>query len=250
MTRVRSLAGAAKCVDDVGVAIVYGKADLVLPSLWDAVGGPDADWAVRDEHAKATAFSPEFRKLWRWKDELPERKLACAGRHVGRGAASLIAPRLAGALYAQRDESERTPLQLEVAQVVREHGPLAAPEIRRLLATAETKAVNKAIEVLQRELVLTNAGVTDQDQGWPAIVQDLFERRWRPQLRRLPAREAACRTLAETVLASAGELSAADLAAVFRWRRRDAAEVLESLDAASYDDDGIRIWARSARGGR
>jgi hypothetical protein len=257
---VRSLAAAAKWVDGVGLGAVYGKVDLVLPSLWEAVGGPDADWAVRDESGKATGFSPEFSKLWRWKDELPERKLVVAGRHLGRGAAALVAPRLAAPLYALTEragkpedfrDAELTALQREVAEVVLEHGPIAAPEVRRLLATGVTKQVNKAIEVLQRELVLTNAGVTDQEAGWPAIVQDVFARRWRAQLRRLPKSDDARRTLAATVLEHAGEVSAADVGAVFRWRVKATAAVLDELDADVRVEDGIKLFsARSARAGR
>src|SRR6266576_1800975 len=63
------------------------------------IAGPDADWATRDETGKALEFSPEFQRLWRWKDELPERRLACAGRHFS-SAALLIAPRLLPAAYA------------------------------------------------------------------------------------------------------------------------------------------------------
>jgi len=45
------------------------------------------------------------------------------------------------------------------------------------------------------------------------------------------------------VLEQAGELTAADLAGPFDWRRRDAAEVLESV-GVGQDADGFRIWGR------
>ena len=98
-TRIDSLKAAAVFVDQVGIAVAWGKADLVLPSLWREIGGPDGDWAIRDKNGKPTGFSPEFDRLWRWKDELPERRLACAGKHFG-SAALLIAPRLLAAAYA------------------------------------------------------------------------------------------------------------------------------------------------------
>src|SRR5438132_9413361 len=132
---------AAEFVDRVGIAVAWGKSDLVLPSLWGGIAGPDADWAVRDCTGKALWFSPEFGRLWRWKDELPERRLACAGRHFS-SAALLIAPRLLGAAYAltgrfgaledfRADELET--LEREVAEAVLENEPLTGPEIRRLL---------------------------------------------------------------------------------------------------------------------
>ena len=252
---IGSLEEAAAWVDEAGLAVVYSSADLVLPSLWEAVAGPDADWAIRDEHGKALDFTPEFSKLWRWKDELPERKLACAGRHFSRGVASLVAPRLVAALYAltgrpgRREDfrdAELDPLEQEIAEAILENGPCTGPEVRRLVG-AEKRPVDSAIGRLHRSLVLTNAGVLEQVHGWPAIRNDLFARRWRARLRRLPSADQARRSLAEALLRAGGELSAADVAAVLRWRKKEAESVLEQLAgegvAAELDEDGLRLWA-------
>jgi chromosome segregation and condensation protein ScpB len=247
---------AAAFVDQVGIAIVWGQADLVLPSLWSEVGGHDADWAIRDENGKPTGFSPQFERLWRWKDELPERRLACAGKHFG-SAALLIAPRLLAAAYAltgrrgvaddfRQDELE--PLAREVADTVLENEPLTGREIRRLLGTTDRKAVDRAIARLQRRLVLTNAGAAEQSQGWRAIRQDIFARRWRTSLRRLPSEDEARRELALAVVAStAPEVSAADVAAVLGWRRKQAEAVLAELTAVGRvterAENGLRLWS-------
>ena len=45
------------------------------------------------------------------------------------------------------------------------------------------------------------------------------------------------------MLAHAGELTAADLAAPFGWRRKEAAAVLDEI-AEGRDAEGFRIWAR------
>ncbi len=254
--RIRSLKEAAAFVDHVGIAVVWGQADLVLPSLWSHVGGPDADWAIRDENGKPTGFSPEFDRLWHWKDELPERRLACAGKHFG-SAALLVAPRLLAAAYALTGrggtaddfrEDELEPLQREVAEAVLENEPLTGREIRRLLGTSDRKAVDRAVSRLQRRLVLTNAGAAEQSQGWRAIRQDLFARRWRRSLRRLPAEEDARRELALAVVAAAtDEVSAADVAAALGWRRKQAEAVLASLTVAGRlterDEDGLPLWS-------
>src|SRR5256714_11671449 len=124
--RINSLEAAAAFVDRVGIAVAWGKADLVLPSLWRGIAGLDADWAIRDESGKPTGFSPEFDRLWRWKDELPERRLACAGKHFGT-AALLIAPRMLASGYALTGrsgaaddfrEEELESLEREVAEVL------------------------------------------------------------------------------------------------------------------------------------
>ena len=257
MARVRSVEDAAAFVDRVGIAVAWGKADLVVPSLWQEIAGTDADWAIRDETGKALEFSPEFERLWRWKDELPERRLACAGKHFG-SAALLIAPRLVGAAYALTGrsgepddfrEDELETLEREVAEAVLENVPLTGPEIRRLIGTNDRRAVSRAVTRLQRRLVLTNAGAAEQSQGWRAIRQDVFARRWRRLLRRLPAADEARRDLVLAVLSGTSEVSAADVAGALGWRRKQAEAVISELGAdgraAERKEDGVSLWVRS-----
>jgi hypothetical protein len=254
-TRIHSLDAAAAFVDGVGIAVPWGKADLVLPSLWNAIAGPDADWAIRDEGGKPTGFSPEFDRLWRWKDELPERRLACAGKHFG-SAALLIAPRLLASAYALTGRSgavddfrddELEAIEREVAEAVLENEPLTGPELRRLLGTTDRKTVDRAVARLQRRLVLTNAGASEQSQGWRAIRQDIFARRWRKALRRLPAPRDARRELALAVVSSTAEVSAADVAGALGWRRKQAESVLVELASAGRakerQEDSLRLWS-------
>ena len=237
---VRSLDAAAAFVERVGIATVFPSADLVLPSLWEAVAGTsEVDWSVRDDAGGFVSFSPEFDRVWRWKDELPERRLAYAGKHLGRFVALLSAEALKE-LYALRAQPELTPLQAEIVAAVREQGPCSGPELRLLLGTSERRKVAAAIDSLQRQLVLTNAGVVEQDQGWPAVRVDLLERRFRPG--RLPAPDVARSRLARRVLAAAGEASAADVAAALGWRVKQAAAVLEAQGAPAREENGISIW--------
>jgi Winged helix DNA-binding domain len=260
MAGASTLEQAAAFVDEVGIALVFGKADIVLPSLWDAVCGPGADWAVRDENGKAIAFTPDFDRLWHWKDDLPDRRLACAGRHLARDAAALISRKLVPALYALTGrvgtlddfrELELAPLEREVAEAVLAEGPLSGPELRRLLATDDKKGVDRAIKLLHREIVLTNAGVTEQEAGWPAVRSDVFARRWRGLLEWLPAEDEARRTLARTVLVAAGEVSDADVAAALGWPKRVVAATFEDLAdrrlAEAHDEDGFRLWVPRSR---
>ena len=177
---------------------------LVLPSLWRGIAGLDADWAIRDENGKPTGFTPEFDRLWRWKDEVARTPARLRRERTLAARRLLIAPRLLAAAYALtgrsgavddfRDDELET-LEREVAEVVLENEPLTGPEIRRLLGTTDRKAVDRAVARLQRRLVLTNAGAAEQSQGWRAIRQDLFTRRWRKSLRRLPTADEARREL-------------------------------------------------------
>jgi Winged helix DNA-binding domain len=229
--RISTIRGAAAWVDRTGIAALFPGSDLVLPSLWEAISGKlEVDWAVRDESGKYVSFTPEMEKCWRWKDELPERGLACVGKHLGRGSA-LVAPRLLPALHAVTEERRQalSDFQVEVADAVRAEGPCTGPELRALVA-ADKKQVDAAVIVLQRALVLTNSGLVEQQQGWGAIAVDLLERRFR--LGKVPGLADAERELARTVLAAAAEISAADLGGALGWRLKRSREVLEELAEA------------------
>jgi hypothetical protein len=223
----------------------------VLPSLWEAISGSrEVDWATVDDTGRHV-FTPEMAKCWAWKDELPERRLACVGKHLGRWSA-LVAPRVLPPLYAltRRSghaedfrEGEFTPLQLEVAEAALAEGPATGPELRALVG-ADKKQVDAAVVVLQRALVLTNAGVVEQKQGWNAIAVDVLPRRW--DVSKSPTEDEARRLLAAAVLASSRDVSAADLGGALGWRLKRARETLDQLvDLGAADRrelQGLALW--------
>lgn len=260
--RLTTIAQAAAFVRRSGLALVYPKADVVLPSLWEAVAGPaPLEWAIRDEDGKFVAFTPEMDRVWRWKDELPAKHLACVGKHLGRSA-SLVSPELLPCLYAMtgrrgrpddfREAEGLTTLELDVAEAVLAEGPCSGPRVRRLLGTNDKKGVDRAIERLERLFVLTNARLAERTgRSWPAIEVDVLARWWKDALRHLPARDEARLTLAERVLTGAKELSALDLAAVLGWSAKDAAATLDDLVdrrlATRRDEDGYALWSIASR---
>ena len=79
-----------------------------------------------------------------------------------------------------------------------------------------------------------------------AVVLDLLPRRYDEHLRKLPKRDDAWTELAATVLRSAREISAADLAAVIGTRRKKAATALDRLAdqgaARSRDTGDYVLW--------
>jgi Winged helix DNA-binding domain len=223
----------------------------VLPSLWEAVAGTtEMTWSSRDEEGRFLDFSPEFGRVWRWKDELPERRLVCVGKHV-RGRSALVSLRVLPALLAVRGEvDEPSPLERAVVDFLDDHGPCSTADLPGLIGY-ERKPVAAAVDRLQRRLVLTTAGAQERPQGWQAVVVDLLARRYADQLERLPEREAARVTLAELVLRSAGELSAADLAAVVGCTRKQAGAALDRLvadgSARRQEEEGFALYRRSRR---
>ena len=222
-------------------------------------GRLDVDWAIRDEEGRYVSFTPEMEKCWRWKDELPDRGLACVGKHLGRWSA-LVAPRLLPPLYALTGrrgspddfrDAEFSQLEQEVSEAVLEDGPVTGPELRALLG-ADKKGVDAAVIVLQRALVLTNSGLVEQRQGWGAIAVDVLARRF--TLPALPDESASRRQLAATVLASCGEVSAADLGGALGWRlkrsRETLAELVEAGAARQRLEGGLELWSAPSAGNR
>jgi Winged helix DNA-binding domain len=237
---IRSLEEAAAWIDRVGLAVLFPKADLVLPSLWEQVNGsPEQNWSIRDAEGAFVSWSEPMAFLWPAKDALPGEGRACVGKHLAR-VASCIAPRLVPTLVAAADPYEAAGVEAEVLAVVAD-GPATAPLLRKATGAAK-KDVDKAVASLHRRLLLTNSHLVDQDGPWGAIAHDLLARKWSVPPA-LPDRDMARRQLAQLVLDAAGELTAADLAAPFGWRRSEAAAVLETV-AEGRDGGGFRIWAR------
>ena len=238
---VRSLEEAAAWIDQAGLALVFPKADLVLPSLWEQVNGsPEQNWAIRDPDGGFVRWSEPMSFLWGAKDDLPAAGLACVGKHLARVAAC-IAPRLLPTLVASRADEPPEGLEAEIVAVIESGGPATGPELRAVTGAAK-KDVDKAVASLHRQLVLTTSHLVEQDGPWGAIAHDLLARKWALPAT-LPPRADARRELAGLVLTQAGELTAADLAAPFGWRRKEAAAVLDEI-AEGRDAEGFRIWAQ------
>ena len=246
---------AAAWLDEVGIALLFPNPDVVLPSLWEAVAGhSDVEWAVRDDGGAFPGFTPEMDNVGRWKDALPRQRLACVGLHVVR-TTGLVAPRLVPAVYALTGRAGKPddfrgedlePLERELTEAALDLGRPTTRRELRVLVGREKREVDRAVNMLQRKLVFTNAGRDDEESGWSATLHDVFARRWRAKLRRLPRREQALEALAGAVVRAAGDCSAADLAAALRIRRREATAVLEALEARGTaerrDEDGIPVW--------
>ena len=232
---MKTVRAAAKWLDKVGVAALLPGADLVLPSLWEAITGTrEVRWGVQRPDGKFE-FTPEMARCWEWKDELPDRSLALVGKHFGTWAA-LVAPRLVSHVWtvaAERRE-QLNDLQREIVAALAEHGACTVPQLRILVPGAD----KKHIPPLQRALVLTNSHLVEQAQGWPAIAVDLVETLWD-----VDEVADAEQELALTVLRSSGELSAADLGGALGWRVKRSREVLEQLDLSTRREADVTLYS-------
>lgn len=236
---VRTLDAAAAWVDEVGLAVLFPKADVVLPSLWEQVNGSAAEnWSIREPDGKFVRWTDEMAFLWGAKDDLPAHGLVCVGKHLAR-VATCAAPRLLPLLVAAAEPGELAPDEEAVVSAIFAEGPLTGPQLRDVTLLPK-KDVDRAVAQLHRKLLLTNSHLVEQAGPWGAIAHDLVARKWSLP-KRLPAPDVARLELAELVLRQAGELTAADLAGLFGWRRREAAELLARV-GSGRDAEGFRIW--------
>ncbi len=152
--------------------VLPGKAGLLPCLLWEAQG-----------HRGAFSGADQaFHNIWTWKDELPQKGLAWAGRLLGTQVL-LVHPRLLPALLGARG-----PLDV---QELYEEGALSQPAYRiwkalrsapGALSRAELKAgmaaqeFDKACRDLERLLVLTRSGSVARERGWDSNSYALVER--------------------------------------------------------------------------
>jgi winged helix DNA-binding protein len=199
-------------------------------------------------------------RVWGWKDDLPEQRLVCAGKHLG-GRASLVSLGTLPALYALTGRAgkpsdfrgdELSPIERDVAAALLENGPTSSAELPHL-AGHERKKTHAAAERLQKRLVVTAAGRQERERGWPAVILDILPRRYAEHLRKLPKPEDARTELAATVLRTAREISAADLAGVIGGSRKACAAALDRLadegSARARNVGDYVLWTAS-KGGR
>jgi hypothetical protein len=264
---IHSLADATSFVERSGVALAFASDDIVLPSLWEAAYGERELVVFRLDERGTRVLTDELKHVWSLKNQLGAERRACVGKHVRRRVA-LIALALLPAFYALTARAgtsddfraeELSPLERELADALLATEPQTAPDLRALTGVGDSKATKRALESLQQRLIVTQAGEAEQEHGWDAAVFDLVARRYRSHLRQLPAVEEARTDIATVVLTAAGELSAADLAAVIPGSRKEAEATLHRLAdegrAAPRVDEEITLWSRrgcesSADGGR
>jgi hypothetical protein len=235
---IRTLAAATAWIDEVGLALLFPKADVVLPSLWEQVNGSaEENWSIRDADGKFVSWSEPMGFLWPAKDELPAQGRACVGKHLARSVAC-IAPRVLPTLVAaNRDDAEPG----RVAEAIRDLGPLTGPQLREATGLPK-KEVDRAVASLHHRLVLTSSHLVEQDGPWGALAHDLLARKWTLPTR-LPARGQARRKLAQLVLEQAGELSAADLGGALGWRVKRSREVLDQLDLRTRREADVTLYS-------
>jgi len=236
--RVRSIARAGAFVEDVGFALLFPSERVLAPSLWEAVAGEDAE-------PFATGMEVNEQRVWSWKDDLPRRGVAWYGNFVA-GRSSFLSPSLLRWLYPASGgtddhlDLDLSPTAHEIATALAE-GPQPSARLRALVG--DRGRYQRAAVELQRQLLVTTAGVHEQASGWPSSVLDLTCRRF--DVGTGQDHLAAAELFIGVVL----EASAGDLARTFRWPIGTARGHLDALvPAARVARSDNRYLASSVAG--
>ncbi len=230
---------AARFIDDVGFALLFPKAGIELPTLWEAA----SDRPLMD--AVDQWGGPDIDRVWRWKDELPRRGLAWYGEFV-RGRKSFLSPSLLADLYPRAgrpddfDEAGLSSDARRIARILLRSGPQSTAALREALdiqGSREAERFSRAKAELGRALVITNHGTADEGTGWPSAVLELTACAFRiPRRRdRDTRRLRAARTFLDTMILARPH----DLGNAFHWGAKASRRVLEDLvDRAEALRDG------------
>ena len=235
---------AARFISDVGFCLLFPKAGIELPSLWEAA----SDRPLMD--AVDQWGGPDIDRVWVWKDQLPRRGLAWYGEFV-RGRKSFLSPELLADLYPREgkpgdfadqpfsDDARR------IARILLRSGPQSTAALREALSVEGSRGADrfaKAVGELGRALVVTGYGTAEEGTGWPAAVLELTARAFQIPRRRdhEACRVRVARRFVQTMIVA----SPKDLGNTFRWGAKTARGTLEELVArgeAERDGSGYRL---------
>ena len=200
---LRTLRRAATFIDDVHFALLFPKAGVELPTLFEAASDRRIEQLGQE-------WGPDTELVWGWKDELPRRGLAWYGRFV-RGFPSFLSPALLQYLYPRTGvpgDFEETPLGSDARRIARTillSGPTSTAALREALGAdgrIGQARFSKAILELGRGLVVTHFGTEEQGAGWPSAVLELTARAFpvRPAAHPDEARRVAAGRFLDTMI--------------------------------------------------
>ncbi|HEX6681916.1 MAG TPA: hypothetical protein VF062_03945 [Candidatus Limnocylindrales bacterium] len=216
--KVASPKAAERLIGKLGFVLAFPVDGVMLPSLYEAVAGPDA---IAWQHGMGEAES----LVWQYKDSLPAAGVAWSGKLLHRRA-SLLAPDLVTALYegdGDADDHRSFDLSEEAHRIADAlaGGPLPTSALRELVG--KRSRYDRAMLELHRHLLVTSAGVREQASGWPVVVVELTCRAFDVGGR--ADRAVATQRFLGTVLAA----GPAELAKAFGWSAAGARAALDSL---------------------
>lgn len=198
--RLRTMQAAARFIDQVGFCWLFAPAANApeLPSLFEAVKGRRGmrifDW---DEDSD---------RLWGWKNDLPAAHLAYYGKAL-MGKPSFVSLEMLPHVLAASGIDDvgqlykRGGISYEANKIYAALDSVGPQPTRALRSAAglDSKSGNvryhRALDELQRKLLIMPVGATNEGSNWPSQIFELVAR-WFPEQtelgRRFDVREARC----------------------------------------------------------
>jgi hypothetical protein len=229
--RVLTLAAAVKYVNTCGFCMLFSTKKIALPSLYHAATG-------RKHHDDWT-WDKYSLKVWRWKDELPRRRLAYYGKYFqGRGTlislqqlSNFLAIRNTAVGPGDPDRLYRAGRIRDDARIVwealEEHGAMATLELRnacRMDTKAGNKRFKRAILDLQTLLIVVHFGAERETKSWASGRFELTYRVFpkENELARRVSADAARRNIAAKFLEWQPDATPVRIARIFGWLKSEA----------------------------
>ena len=220
--RVRTMDAAARFVDAVGFSLLFASTqDIELPSLFEAVKGR------RDAHIDD--WDQDSDRVWVWKNDLPAARRAFYGKVLAGGKPVFISLKMLPYLFAAagledvNDAYRQGRISQDAKRVyetVRVLGPTPTIALRSALGL-DLRRYHRALDELQRTLVILPIGAVNEHGAWPSQIFELAAR-WFPRqaarARKIPveqARRVLVARYVETVVLCTGAM----IGRVFGWPR-------------------------------
>jgi len=183
--RVRTMEDATQFINAVGFSLLFASTQAIeLPSLFEAVKGR------RDAHIDD--WDADADRVWTWTGDLPAARRAYYGKALAGGKPVFISLQMLPYVYvlaAPRDLNEeyaRGRVSLEAKRVydaLYASGPMPTMALRAaagLDRSGDTPRYHRALDELQRALVIAPVGAVKERGAWTSRIFDLVPR-WFPR---------------------------------------------------------------------
>lgn len=178
--RIREMDDAVAFINDVGFALLFASTQAIeLPSLYEAVKGR------RDAHIED--WDADSDRVWVWKNDLTATKRAYYGKALASGKPVFISLKLLPYILATlstdhiRQAYERGEISYDAKRLhdtLDAMGPTPTMALRNAVGM-ETKRYQRALDELQRRLVILPVGAVNEHGAWLSQIFELTHR-WFP----------------------------------------------------------------------
>ena len=225
---------AARFVDTVGFSLLFASTQgIELPSLFEAVKGR------RDAHIED--WDQDSDRIWVWKNDLPAARRAFYGKALAGGKPVFVSLKMLPhllAVTAPEDLNEayaRGRISHDAKRVhdaLRAMGPTPTIALRASVGL-DSQRYHRALDELQRALVILPIGALNEHGAWPSQIFELAAR-WFPQqaarARKIDV-DAARRALVVRYVETVILCHVAMIGRVFGWSRAQVSASVEELVA-------------------